>query len=62
MVLDRTLDGSIQEATGQKLIGENLKDVGRLKPSQQLPLENWIGGEDGVQRHTFHVFTLYTCF
>jgi len=54
MVLDPTLHGSVQEATGQKLIGESLKDVGRLEPSQRLPLENGIGGEDRVERHTFH--------
>lgn len=34
MVLDYTWDGSIQEAYGEKLIGESLKDVGRLDPSQ----------------------------
>lgn len=59
MVLDPTLHGSVQEATGQKLTGESLKDVGRLEPSQRLPLENGIGGEDRVERHTLH-FSLCT--
>lgn len=54
MVLDLTLHGSVQETTGQKLTGENLKDVGRLESSRRLPRENGIGGEDGVERHTFH--------
>lgn len=59
MVLDPPLHGSVQEASGQKLTGESLKDVGRLEPSQRLPLENGIGGEDRVERHIFH-FSLCT--
>lgn len=65
MVLDPPLHGSVQEASGQKLTGESLKDVGRLEPSQRLPLENGIGGEDRVERHRkthLSFFTLYTCF
>lgn len=49
-----------QEASGKKLIGESLKDVGRLEPSQLLPLGNGIGGED--RDILFVFYFVHRCF